>query len=235
VGSVQEISFLDDGRIEVRFTVIDDLTRLIRGEPPNVDGASDPEGSHASIGSTGLLGDRLLDVSPGDPSLPPWDADRPLPIQSGPDLVGAAKAAIGDVQATHENIRLATDPFRDQEFSNDMKETARNLAVVTGMLATGQGAVRRLITDPETGNDLAAALDAVRATSQELAQTARSVRTVAQEVQTGDGSAHRLIYGPELADAVGHFGDASGEVATLLHDVRTGDGTVHDVGAGAAG
>jgi phospholipid/cholesterol/gamma-HCH transport system substrate-binding protein len=103
------------------------------------------------------------------------------------------------------------------------------------MLATGQGAVRRLITDPETGNDLAAALDAVRATSQELAQTARSVRTVAQEVQTGDGSAHRLIYGPELADAVGHFGDASGEVATLLHDVRTGDGTVHDIVYGDAG
>jgi phospholipid/cholesterol/gamma-HCH transport system substrate-binding protein len=235
VGSVKEVSFMEDGRILVRFTVINDLTRLIRGRPPEADGTTAPEASHARIGSKGLLGDRLLEVTAGDMALPEWNADLPLPVESGPDLMTAAKAAIGDVQATLENIRLATDPFRDQEFSNDMKETAHNLAAITGMVATGNGALRRLITDPATGDDLAQTLDSVRATSGELAQTARAVREVAQEVQNGDGSAHRLLYGDELVTSVSRFGDMSGEVATLLRDVRTGDGTVHDLVYGNAG
>src|SRR5690606_26296135 len=83
VGSVQSVDFTDSGEIEVRFDVLSDATRLIRGEP-GAEAQKDappgtPTGSIASLQGKGMLGDMLLAVSVGDRSLPAWPADEPLP------------------------------------------------------------------------------------------------------------------------------------------------------------
>ena len=53
VGTVEDVAFRPDGQIEVRFQVREDASAFVR------------EGSQASIGSKGLLGDQLLEVSVG--------------------------------------------------------------------------------------------------------------------------------------------------------------------------
>ncbi|MCB9661582.1 MAG: MCE family protein [Sandaracinaceae bacterium] len=235
VGSVSSVEFADDGRIEVRFDIVDSAAGLIRGRRAGGDGEFEEGSSVVSIGSKGMLGDKLMQITVGRRELPVWDPSVPLPANASGDLMALAGSAMTEVQGTAENLRLATDPFRDQAFSHDVTRIAANLARVTDMLANGNGAIQHLMTDEGTAAELDATLQNLRATSDEFARTARSIRRVTEEVERGDGTAHALIYGDEGREAVVNIGRATGEVATILEDVRTGDGTVHDFVYGDAG
>ncbi|MEM9074766.1 MAG: MlaD family protein [Myxococcota bacterium] len=233
VGTVNRVAFRDDGKVEVHFRVVEDSAHLIRGNPsappdPN-EPADTPSPSLVSIGSKGLLGDRQVDISVGDLALPEWPVETPLFANESGGLMAQVENVADEVEGTAENIRLMTDPFRDQAMSNDLKEVAHNLAAITGMLATGDGAVQRLMTDPNTADEVDATLRNLRQTSSELARTSRSFRLIADEIRTGDGTANAIVYGEEGREAIGNISRASGELAQLLGDVRTGDGTVHDL------
>lgn len=239
VGSVEGVSFRDDGRVDVTFRVISDAARLIRGNPerpiehqdPNLaENAEEmPQPSLVAVGSKGLLGDRLIDITVGDERLPEWDAARPLFTNESGGLMAQAEDIADDVQRTAENVRLMTDPFRDQEMSRALEETTVNLARVTGMLANGDGAVQRLMTDPATAEELSATIRDLRATSAELRRTTSGIRAITDEIRTGDGTANALIYGGEGREAIANVARASGEVAELLRAVREGDGTMHSL------
>lgn len=239
VGSVESVSFREDGRVDVRFRVVSDVARLIRGNPdrpvehqdPNL-GEDDPEmprSSLVSVGSKGLLGDRLVDITVGDSRLPEWNAERPLFTNESGGLMAQAEEIADDVERTVENVRLMTDPLRDQEMSRALEETTVNLARVTGMLASGDGVVQRLMTDPATADELQATIRDLRATSAELRRTSAGVRAITDEIRTGDGTANALVYGSEGREALANVARASGEVAGLLRAVREGDGTLHEL------
>lgn len=233
VGSVDAVKFRDDGQVDVRFRVVEDAARLIRGNVGDEETRDDEgnviERSRATIGSKGMLGDRLIDISVGDQRLPVWDPEDPLPVSAGGDLMAKAESMATELEEVLGDIRTATEPLGDPQFGQDLAETASNLARLTGMLAGGDGLVQRLMTDPSTADDVEQTLANIRATSDELRRTARSARLITDEVQRGDGTAHALIYGQEGKDALANIGRASDELATLLGDVRTGDGTVHDL------
>ncbi len=232
VGTVDKVEFREDGKVVVGFRVVEDAAHLIRGNPGvpvDLSDASVPVPSFVSIGSKGLLGDRQVEISVGDDSLPAWDPEQPLFTNESGGLMGQMANVADQVEGTAENLRLMTDPFRDQQMSNDLKEVAHNLAAITGMLATGDGALQRLMTDPNVADDVDATLQNLRETSTELARMSRSVRQIADEVRSGDGTANALVYGQEGRQALANVGRASDELAQILSGVRTGDGTVHDL------
>lgn len=235
VGSIDSVEFMEDGRIEVRFSVVNDAAALIRGRAGATAGTYEEGTSQVSIGSKGMLGDKLMQITVGLRALPLWDPEQPLPASTSGDLMTAASNAMAEVQGTAENLRLATDPFRDQVFSRDVARVAANVARITDMMADGNGAVQHLLTDEATAAELDATLGNLRATSDEFARTSRSIRRIAEEIERGDGTAHALIYGDEGRVALVNIGRATDEVATLLEAVRTGDGTAHDVIYGNAG
>ncbi len=235
VGSIDSVEFMDDGRIEVRFSVVNDAAALIRGRAGATAGTFEEGTSQVSIGSKGMLGDKLMQITVGLRALPLWDPEQPLPASTSGDLMTAASNAMAEVQGTAENLRLATDPFRDQAFSRDVARVAANVARITDMMADGNGAVQHLLTDEATAAELDATLGNLRATSDEFARTSRSIRRIAEEIERGDGTAHALIYGDEGRVALVNIGRATDEVATLLEAVRTGEGTAHDVIYGNAG
>jgi len=267
VGTVGRVEFSDSDQIEVTFEVVNSAAELIRGTPaqctpeqraarqteaearvarrreatvhgdPVPDEPELPQCSVVTIGSKGMLGDRLIDVSVGR-GLPPWDSEQELPVEVSGGLeamLGQAGDTMDSVGRVAQNLRLATDPFADQAFSRDMSETAHNLAKITGMLANGNGAVQRLMTDPSTAEDVSETLRSMRSASAELAGAARGIRAITNEVSHGDGSAHQIIYGSEGAEAVTHLGEAADELSVMLHDVREGDGTAHEIIYGQAG
>jgi len=235
VGSIDSVEFREDGRIEVRFSVVNDAGALIRGRAGATAGTYEEGTSLVSIGSKGMLGDKLMQITVGLRALPVWDPEQPLPASTSGDLMTAATNAMAEVESTAENLRLATDPFRDQVFSRDVARVAANVARITDMMADGNGAVQHLLTDEGTAAELDATLGNLRATSDEFARTSRSIRRIAEEIERGDGSAHALIYGDEGRVALVNIGRATDEVATLLEAVRTGEGTAHDVIYGNAG
>ncbi|MDH5490575.1 MAG: hypothetical protein OEY14_01235, partial [Myxococcales bacterium] len=164
--------------------------------------------------------------------LPAWDADAPLPSieELGLEaMLSRAGETLGTVGVAAENLRSATDPLADQELTNDLKRTARNLARITQMLAEENGTLQRLATDPSSAEALEATLQSLRRTSDELAGAARGARAIVEEIRAGDGTAHELIYGASGAQAVRELGGAANEIAALLREVREGEGTAHDL------
>lgn len=230
VGSVTQVSFTDDGRVEIRFKVAERFASRIRGNPRAIPDAADPEArqpTRVRIGSKGMLGDKLLDLSVGDSRLPAWPPNSPLPSAGGSDLFQTAGRVMEEAEGTARNLRSATEPFADQQFSRDLETVAANLARISTEIAEGDGTLGRLVRDPEMGQTAEETLVNLRAASAELAQTSRGVRQILDEIRQGDGSAHRIIYGDELADAAENIGGAAGEVELALRAIREGDGTMH--------
>ena len=218
VGTVDTVTLREDGKIHVTLGVVQDAAPLVRTD------------SVATIGNKGLLGDKLVDVTAGTGEvLPPGST---IPSESPADLaqyMTKAGAILEDVEGTVENLRAATEPLGDEQFTEDLRSTVHNVAEITRMVAEEDGTVRRLLTDEQMANDIQGTIQNARRASAEVAQTARGVNAIVNEVRNGDGTAHELIYGQEGTRLVTNLANATGEVATLMQEVREGDGMLHDV------
>jgi len=218
VGTVRQVRLQEDGRIHVTFGIIEDAVNLVRQD------------SIASVGNKGLLGDKLLDltVGTGDPVPEGATLESEQPIGLG-EYLDRAGGIIREVEQTAENLRIATEPLAEEQFSNDLRETTSNLAVITRMAANEDGALAQLLSDEDNAARIDRSLVNVESASRELAGAARSARRIVAEVESGDGSAHEIIYGEQGTRLVTNLADMTGEVATMLLAVREGDGLVHEI------
>ncbi|HSN82148.1 MAG TPA: MlaD family protein [Polyangiales bacterium] len=235
VGSVTDVIIAESGKIEVYFRIIDEATHLIRGVPDAATGVDEPEVSIASIGSKGLLGDRLVEISVGADEYPEWDPDEPIPVSVGGGIMDMAERTLEQVEGTAHNLRLATDPFADQEFSNDLKETARNLAKASGLIASGDGTIGRLVHDEELGRDVKAAVKELRAAGKQVAALGKNLNEITEDIQTNEGTAHALLYGTEGTEAIRNIRDTFAQLNSILTEVREGDGAVNELIYGELG
>ncbi len=218
VGTVGTVSFQDDGRCAVVLEIAESNAHFITAT------------TVATIGSKGLLGDKLVEVTPG--------TGDPLPdgatVQSseGGGLFGALASAgtlVDEARPAVANVRLLTETFADEQFRQDLRDITHNIAELTRMAREEDGTVRRLLTDPELADRLTSTLGSVQLASAELSRTSRNVRLITDEIATGDGTVHRLIYDQDGARLVESLADTAGEAATILRDVRTGEGNMHDL------
>jgi phospholipid/cholesterol/gamma-HCH transport system substrate-binding protein len=131
--------------------------------------------SEARIVTQGLLGDKLVEISPGSPEYPPL--------------------APGDVIASEEPV----------ETSRIFGEAAKTLATVNRLAGAVQGMVEKLEKAGTAENLAATVESARRVAAQlegmgrdgtygELAATVRSARRIAEEVEKGKGLLHALVY-----------------------------------------
>jgi len=218
VGVVRDVVLQPDGRTRVTMAVVQDAAHLVRMD------------SVASIGNQGLLGDKLLDITVGSGELLPEDGTLPseTPVGIG-QYVGRLGGIIQEVEQTATNLRIATGPLAEEQFSNDLRETTSNLAIITRMAANEDGALAQLLTDEDNAGRIDRSLGNVETATRELAGAARSTRRIVAEVESGDGSAHEIIYGDQGTRLVTNLADATGEFATTLLAIREGDGLVHEI------
>jgi phospholipid/cholesterol/gamma-HCH transport system substrate-binding protein len=218
VGTVRAVDLEDDGRILVRASVLVDAAHLIRVD------------SIATVGNKGLLGDKLLDIRVGSGEVLPEGAAIPseTPIGLG-EYVERVGSIIEEVEQTAANLRLATAPLAEEQFSNDLRDTTHNFATISRMAADEDGALAHLLSNEENAQRIDRTLANAESASASLAAASRSVERIVREVETGDGSAHEVIYGDQGTRLVTNLADATGEIATLLLNVREGDGLVHEL------
>lgn len=219
VGTVEAVTFEDDGKIRVAMEIREDASAFVR------------EGSVARIGSKGLLGDQLVEISVGEgPRLDegstiPSSTDSMLAAFLG-DTGREAESVVSNVNRASEGLAVTLgDPATQQ----DIRDIVHNLEVITSLVHENDGTVRRLLTDPTMADDVQGALTGLRDTSTELNRTVRSVRRIVNEVEAGDGTAHELIYGDAGVQLLGSLALAAAEIATILRDVRTGDNNMHEL------
>ena len=218
VGVVEAVNLQRDGKTLVTIDIVEEHAGLIR------------QGSLATIGGKGLLGDKLVNISVG--SGPPLREGARIRTEESTEIsayLTKAGRIVEDAEQITKNLRVATEGFADPELGANASNAVRDLAKVMNMAAEGDGALQRLMTDRALAEQLDETLASLRSTSTELARTSRSFRNIAEEVERGDGTAHELIYGDSGTQLIRNLARASDEIATLLGDIRTGDGTVHDL------
>ncbi len=224
VGAVDEVRFLDDGRVRVDFTVDEEAGRLVR------------QGSECRLANKGMLGDKLIEVTVG--------SGEPLP--DGAEVPASESAALGTylrkagevleaTKATAQHLEAATEPYADPAFARDVRRIAANLAAITDAMRSEDGAVHMLLTDARFADSLRVSAERLARLTGELAAAAADLRAITREVRQGDGSAHQFVYGQEGTRLLTSLADASGELSAMLAAIRSGDGTAHQLLYGDGG
>ena len=122
VGTVSEIQLITDTSVVVRLLIEKEVQKFIKKD------------AHASIGSDGLMGDKVLIISPGT----------------------ASKNKVND----NDNI-ASINPIEMDEIMRSLKTSIDNASIITDELAqftykmnNGNGALNKLITDEKFANSL---------------------------------------------------------------------------------
>lgn len=218
VGTVGDITLRMDGKIYVDLNVNAQYLPLVRRD------------TVASVGSKGLLGDKLVDLSIAHgPVLAPGGTIQTVEPSDIGTLTASAGAVMADARAVAANLRVVSGALAEPQFQDDLRDSVHSLRLILHDVAEGDGIVHHALEDPEMAAHLQRTLANADVASAELARTARNAAAVTDEIRNGHGSVHQVIYGPDGARLVANVADATGEAAQTLHAIREGHGAVHDI------
>ncbi len=209
VGNVTRISFSpnpQDRRILLTLSVERRLADRIRAD------------SVASIGTIGLVGDKVLDITVGSFDKPVLPSDAILPSMNPTDYSTLLQK--GDQILDHVNrISASLDEFLagggGQEGKRNLTEALKSLRDVLAQVQKGHGLLHDLVYGRE-GVDVMARLD----------HTLQSLEQVTAAVQHQNGLLHALIYEPQ-EQTLGRFTHAMDTLNDLLREAKEGKGLLH--------
>ncbi|HEU4539289.1 MAG TPA: MlaD family protein [Polyangiaceae bacterium] len=223
IGYVQAVGHgpdASDDRLYVTYEVV-------RGEAARI--RSD---SVAKVGNKGLLGDKMLEVTPGTPGHAPLPPGSIVPSEEAADY-SALLGKVGDMSrkadAILTNLEKATGAFADDRAREDMRGSLHAMNVILSDVATGQGYLGRLLRDPAEAERISHAVASFDKTAQKVNETIDNVNQVVARVEKGPGFAHDIVYGTQGTDTINRFGDLAGEAALALKGVRESKSVAHGV------
>lgn len=191
VGTVDNISIINDSMVRVDMLVRQDVKKFIKSD------------SKVSIGSEGLIGNRLLNITPGS----------------------------GNAPMLAKNQQLASiEPVETDAIIASLKVTVANTEVVTKQAAdmmlkinSGKGTLGRIIHDTEIAQNISKSIVNFENTSEELDKTMSSTRNslavIMQSLQlTADNA---KVSTQQLEEIMTGINNGQGTVARLLNDTVT--------------
>lgn len=208
VGTVSEVYAISDSVIKVDFTIDESEIKFIT------------KSSVASIGTDGLLGNKLINISPG--------RTGGKPIREGDELATLKPLqmtnALRTLMISNDNIKVITENLKNvsEKFSNEtslwkllsdptiaenvrnaivhFKLTGTNSAIITGNLSqivkdvqSGKGSIGALLTDPSFSNKLNQTIVKIEAISDSVAILSGNFNTISQKMKSENGIITRLL------------------------------------------
>jgi len=230
VGHVSAITFspdLGDKRIEVHMQISERFAERIRAD------------SVARIGSRGVLGDKVIDISLGSAESPRIPPGGDIPVGSSGDITSLLKASgvvMDNVVAITRDLKEGVSAYTHPELRADLAAFAKSARMILQEIQGGSGAAHALIYDRQTGQAMTGFLVAAAGSARRLDQALGRVDQLLEQVQRGGGAAHALLYDPKGAKVISELGDAAEELAILLRDSRQNpDSALHQLVYGDAG
>ena len=220
VGSVRAVTYSDDAndiQLYVTFAVVESAQARIR------------KNSRATIAPKGLLGDKLLNVTLGDPKEPLIPAGEVVPTGEKAGLFSQIEKLGEKADGVMTNLEKTTGSIADEQFQRDLKDSVHSMSNILKSLDKGDGYGARLLHDPDEADRLSRTLANLEKTSSELNRTMRGVNAIIRQVRTGPGFAHEVVYGDAPTNTLNQFGDAAGELASTLRGIREGNGLAKSV------
>lgn len=155
----------DHNRVRVTMEIVEDSLGLIRTD------------SRAAVTQSGVLGDQLINVTPGNKGRPPVPPGGR--IQSSPSLVedllafrDRLEGLTDKVDSSLAGISNLFSELNDESTIANVKGTLRNVNEITRQVADGEGLVGRLLNDEEYAADFGQTLRHVRGTAAGIDQFA---------------------------------------------------------------
>jgi phospholipid/cholesterol/gamma-HCH transport system substrate-binding protein len=192
VGFISKISFpadTDDQSVTVVYKVSPALVPRIRS------------GTRATLRSLGLLGDKYLALTTA-----PSTTDQPI-ILPGHEI------------PIDKTLNLEALGRGAQDVITNTVELSKNLNQLISAFNSGEGAIPRLLNDPEVG----------KTTVEQLQRIGASMDTIATTMAGGKGFAGKLLVDREYGEkTAADLADAVHRTSAILKDIQSGKG-----GAGA--
>ena len=218
-GRVSRIGFsksLEETRVQVQILVDNKSLDRVRQD------------STLSIETQGLLGDKYLALSSGDPTLPQLDPEAWISSRDSADignLMSKAQTIIENVTDVSESLASAAKGL-DKNTLKDLSEGAKAFGTIAKDIKNGDGLVHRLFYSKEDADKILG----------NLTKATESLKDVVNEVKTGEGLLHSIIYEKTdkglftnlsgAAKSLAVTADLMGELAT---EIKSGDGLLHQV------
>lgn len=155
VGRVSAIGISEDHRIRLTLFVYERFRDLVRAD------------SRASVSKLSVLGKAAIEISAGSPQQPLLEAGAVLPIDeplSIDELIASFTPVVRKLEQIVDNtsaITAAIDPADVKGMSRDLAATAKNLRNLTEQMASGKGAVGRLMYDKAMEQEMASAIQSL--------------------------------------------------------------------------
>ena len=160
VGTVKDLSIASHGRVVVELSLKGKQTKYVRKD------------ASATIGSDGLVGNKIVVLEPGT---------SPQPIEDSDTL----KASSTD--DTQQLMSLAKD------IGQNTKSLTSDLSTISRRIAEGKGVVGELLNDGELAQELRNAVYNLQATGSNTAKASAELHALLYEMRNGNGLVPTLI------------------------------------------
>jgi phospholipid/cholesterol/gamma-HCH transport system substrate-binding protein len=208
IGTVSKVYPVSDTAIKVEFTIDKETTKFITQK------------SIASIGTDGLLGNKLVNISPAKEPGPPVKEGDQLKTQAPVQM----DAALRTLNATNDNLKIITENLKgvSEKFNDNnslwhllsdsiladnvrtavvrFKVTGENTAIVTGNLSkivkdmkAGKGTMGALLTDTALSGNLKQTIVNFKSISDSFAIVSGNFKNVSDKLKNGEGSVGQLL------------------------------------------
>lgn len=185
VGTVNEIELITDTSVMVDLVIKKEVQQFMKAD------------ATAGIGSDGLMGDKVVTISPGTVSKSPVNdndtIDSKNPIEMA-DVMSSVKASVDNAgiitaQLAQFSYKMnngngaLTKLINDKEFSNSLKNTLTNLqtssnefAKFTTKMNDGKGALSKLVSDEKFGKTLDSTMSNLQAGTKGLSENMEAAK-----------------------------------------------------------
>ncbi len=209
VGTVSGVYILTDSTVFVEMTVDEDVRKFIKKD------------SRATIGSEGLMGNKVLHILPGNPesgivedndilaSVEPVEIDEILKTfqESSVNIAEVTHNLIGITEKINRGEGVFGKLFTDTTLIRNLDMAGRNLAGITGDLSglsenisSNQGIFGRLLND----TSFAMNMDTV---SRNITRISEDFAEIAEEIKRGEGIFGKLFTDTALTSQLGETGE----------------------------
>jgi phospholipid/cholesterol/gamma-HCH transport system substrate-binding protein len=234
VGSVKEINF---GKIpssqdsQSNIEIVMEIDGKL-GESPAVERIRTD--SMAVLKSAGVLGDNVIDITPGTSAGKPIQDGDSIPSvaqKSVGDIINAAQTAVGHLNVIAADIREMTGNMKsgkgtigkflnDESFYINLDSAVRQAESLMKEVKGGKGTMGQLVSDPALYNKATETISQLRNISDQ----------VENQLRSGKGSIGKLLKDDKLyndaSSVLARLDQTSGRLENMVAKIERGEGTV---------
>lgn len=200
IGTVDGIRIISDTTVQVSMVIDDEVSKYIKKD------------SEASIGSEGLMGNKIITISSGSSGVASIEDD---------DQLSTVQAAEID-----EVIRTM------QETGEYAKVVMANFAAITENLKNGKGTLGRLLSDTVMVDKLDEMFVSFQETTNNVVGITDDFAMVSSRIRNGEGTLGQLIMDPQMAAQINSIVDslqyASSKSVQVIENIEAFSGKLNN-------